>query len=157
MAAGSVMHIRSGKSKLNQSLEFAHLKLFMEKLREYCRCGDTGSLTTGAAAGECCYLMPYHPIYYLLHDCYLNWKSWSSSQRETPCRAWGWHGTERPGGPHWSPQKPIIHHFACAPASHGMIGFNAWNPWESNTPSHGGSQLWSLDLSDSHEHSWRAK
>lgn len=46
---------------------------------------------------------------------------------------------------------------SCTPTSHGMTGFYAWNPWKSNKPTHGGGTLWSLDLSGSHEHSWRAK
>lgn len=142
MAAGPVIHISRGQSRLNPLLGFAPLKLFIEKLWDCCSCGD--AVTS-----------PYHPIYYLFHNCFLNWKSRNSSQRETLCHAWGWHGRERPGGPHCSPQKPIIHH--CAPVSRGMTGFNVWYPRESSTPSHRGCHLWSLDLSDSHKHSWRAK
>lgn len=143
MAAGPVIHISRGKSRLNPSLGFAPLKLSIEKLWDCCSCGDTVT-------------SPYHPIYYLLHDCCLNWKSRNSSQRETLCHAWaGWQRkARRPSLLPTEAHHPLL---ACAPASHGMTGFNVWYPWESNTPSHRGCHLWSLDLSDSHKLSWRAK
>lgn len=154
MAAVSVIHITRGQPRSNPLPAFAPPKLFIEKLWEHLSCGDTGSLATGAAAGQCCYLMPCHRIHYLLHGCCLNWKSWNSSQRQTHFPA-SWQRKAR--RPSLLPREAHHPPLACAPASHGMTSFNVWNPWESNSPSHRGHQLWSLDLSESHKHSWRAK
>lgn len=106
----------------------------------------------GAAAGEHCYLMPYHPIY-LLHDCCLNWRSWNTAQRETLCHAWSWHDKGQGGltAPHRSPSSTTC----LCPCLSWHESFYCMKSMREQS-SHEGGQLWSLDLSD-HKHTSTAE